>query len=146
MSINKVILSGNLGKDPESKTFPNGGAVCNFSIATSEKWKDKSGKQQERTEWHNIVCNDKTADLAQKYLKKGSPVLIEGSIRTRKYQDKEGKDRYITEIRADRLHFLGKGEAKQETRQEPAGAATGGMAIDEEIPFLPLHPRKWGIA
>lgn len=132
-SINRVMLAGHLGKDPESKSFPNGGSVCNFSIATSEKWKDKTtGEDRERTDWHNIVCNGKTGEIAQKYLQKGSPVLIEGSIRHREYE-KDGQKRYVTEIMCDRLHFLGKGEkSSQKPAQEPATASAG---PDDDIPF-----------
>ena len=95
--INKVILVGNLGKDPETRYMPSGKAVTNFSIATSESWTDKqSGDKQERTEWHNIVLFDKLGEIAAEYLRKGSQVYIEGSLRTRKWQDKEGKDHYTT--------------------------------------------------
>jgi single-strand DNA-binding protein len=104
--INKVILIGNLGKDPEVKSFPNGGQVCNVSLATSESWKGKDGQQQEHTEWHNLVFNDKLAEIAGKYLRKGSKVFVEGKIRTRKYQDKEGKERFITEIRVADMQML----------------------------------------
>ena len=132
-SINRVTLAGHLGKDPQSKSFPNGGSVCNFSIATSEKWKDKtSGDDKERTDWHNIVANGKTGELAQKYLKKGAAVLIEGSLRYREYE-KDGQKRYVTEVIADRLHFLTKGE---KASQEPAQSAPTASADDMgEIPF-----------
>jgi single-strand DNA-binding protein len=106
--INKVILVGNLGKDPETRYMPNGKAVTNFSIATSESWTDKqSGDKQERTEWHNIVMFEKLAEIAAEYLRKGSQVYVEGSLRTRKWQDKEGKDRYTTEIVARDMQMLG---------------------------------------
>ena len=140
-SINRVTLAGHLGKDPELKTFPNGGQVCNFSIATSEKWKDKSGEQKEHTDWHNIVCNDKTAEIAAKYLRKGAAVLIEGSIRHRQYE-KDGQKRTATEIRCDRLHFLGKGEkSSQEPAAEAQGHQSGGtpQGPDDDIPFAPRH-------
>ena len=99
-SVNKVILIGNLGKDPEVKSFQNGGRVCNFSIATSESWKDRAtGERKERTEWHNIVLqSDGLIGVAERYLRKGSKVYIEGSLRTRKWQDQSGNDRYTTEI------------------------------------------------
>ena len=106
-SVNKVILIGGLGKDPELRFMPNGEAVCNFSIATSENWKDKGGNKQERTEWHNIVMYRKLAEIAGEYLKKGSPVYIEGKLQTRKWQTKEGQDRYTTEIIADSMQMLG---------------------------------------
>ena len=98
--VNKVILVGRLGKDPEAKTFNNGGSVVNFSVATSETWKDKqSGERKEKTEWHNIVVrNENIGKVATQYLRKGSEVYIEGSIATRKYQDSSGADRYVTEI------------------------------------------------
>jgi single-strand DNA-binding protein len=106
-SVNKVILVGNLGKDPEVRYMPNGEAVCNFSIATTDSWKDKAGAKQERTEWHNIVMYRKLAEIAGEYLKKGHPVYVEGRLQTRKWQDKEGADRYTTEIIADQMQMLG---------------------------------------
>jgi single-strand DNA-binding protein len=106
--VNKVILVGNLGKDPETRYMPNGKAVTNFSIATSESWKDKqTGEQREQTEWHNIVMYDRLAEIAAEYLKKGSQVYVEGKLRTRKWQDKEGRDRYTTEINANEMQMLG---------------------------------------
>ncbi len=106
-SVNKVILMGNLGKDPEVRFMPNGDAVCNFSIATTDNWKDKNGEKQERTEWHNIVMYRKLAEIAGEYLKKGRPVFIEGRLQTRKWQTKEGQDRYTTEIIAESMQMLG---------------------------------------
>ena len=106
-SVNKVILVGNLGRDPEVRFMPNGEAVCNFSIATTDNWKDKSGAKQERTEWHNIVMYRKLAEIAGEYLKKGRPVYVEGRLQTRKWQTKEGQDRYTTEIIADQMQMLG---------------------------------------
>ena len=99
-SVNKVILVGNLGVDPEVRTFQNGGQVCNLRIATSENWRDKqTGERRERTEWHNVVLkSDGLVNVAQRYLKKGSKVYIEGQLQTRKWQDKEGQDRYTTEV------------------------------------------------
>jgi single-strand DNA-binding protein len=106
--INKVILVGNIGKDPETRYMPNGKAVTNFSVATSESWTDRtSGDKQERTEWHNVVLFEKLAEIAAEYLRKGSQVYIEGSLRTRKWQDKEGKDRYTTEIVGRDMQMLG---------------------------------------
>ena len=105
--VNKVILVGTLGANPESRTFPNGGSVCQFSIATSEKWQNKqSGEWIEQTEWHRIVANNRLGEIAQQYLKKGSKVYIEGSLRTRKWNDQNGQERYSTEIRADQLQML----------------------------------------
>ena len=107
-SVNKVILIGNLGADPETRFLPSGEAVCNIRIATTEKWKDRaSGEMKEATEWHRVSLFGRQAEVAGEYLKKGSPVYIEGSLRTRKWQDKEGKDQYTTEIRADRMQLLG---------------------------------------
>jgi len=105
--INKVILIGNLGKDPETRYMPSGKAATNFSIATSERFKDReTGEPQERTEWHRIATFDRLAEISAEYLKKGSKVYIEGRLRTRKWQDKEGKDRYSTEIIADQMQML----------------------------------------
>lgn len=105
--VNKVILVGTLGANPESKTFPNGGSVCQFSIATSEKWQNKqTGDWIEQTEWHRIVANNRLGEIAQQYLKKGSKVYIEGSLRTRKWNDQNGQERYSTEVRADHLQML----------------------------------------
>ena len=105
--INKVILVGTLGANPESRTFQNGGSVCQFSIATSEKWQSKqTGEWIEQTEWHRIVANNRLGEIAQLYLKKGSKVYIEGSLRTRKWNDQNGQERYSTEIRADSLQLL----------------------------------------
>ncbi len=106
-SVNKVILIGNLGKDPEVRHLEGGVAVARFPIATSETFKDKSGQRQERTEWHNIVVWRGLAEVAEKYLKKGNPVYIEGKLRTNNYQDKEGVQRYSTEIVADNMTMLG---------------------------------------
>lgn len=107
-SKNFVILIGNLGKDPEVRYMPSGGAVANITLATTETWKDKNtGEPQERTEWHHVVAYNKLAEIAGEYLKKGAQVFIQGGLRTRKWQDKEGKDRFTTEIVADELKMLG---------------------------------------
>lgn len=134
-SVNKVIVLGNLGKDPEVRHLPNGDAVCNFSLATTESWKDKDGNKQDKTEWHNIVIFRKLAEIAGEYLKKGRPVYIEGRLQTRKWQDKEGKDRYTTEIVADQMQMLGgRDEAKETIKtSEPPKANFDDMADD--IPF-----------
>ncbi len=110
--VNKVILIGNLGADPETRFMPSGGAVTNIRLATSESWKDKqSGQMQERTEWHRVVFFNKLAEIAGEYLKKGSKVYVEGSLRTRKWQGQDGQDRYSTEIVADQMQMLdGRGE------------------------------------
>lgn len=109
--INKVILVGNLGKDPETRYFPDGGAVTNVTLATSESWKDKNtGEQQERTEWHKVSFRGRLAEIAGEYLRKGSKVYIEGKLQTRKWQDQQGNDRYTTEIQANEMQMLdGKG-------------------------------------
>lgn len=144
-SVNKVILVGNLGRDPEVRFMPNGEAVCNFSIATTDNWKDKSGAKQERTEWHNIVMYRKLAEIAGEYLKKGRPVYVEGRLQTRKWQTKEGQDRYSTEIIADQMQMLG-GQDKSpqddrpESNQEHYSAPLKTLDISEqefenEIPF-----------
>ncbi len=148
-SVNKVILVGNLGRDPETRYNPEGGAICNISVATTDTWKDKaSGEKQERTEWHRVVFFNRLAEIAGEYLKKGSQVYVEGSLRTRKWQDKEGQERYTTEIVADRMQMLGSrsgmGDASarepRESGGEPAkGAAkkpAGGLNdLDDDIPF-----------
>jgi single-strand DNA-binding protein len=129
-SVNKVILVGNLGKDPEVRYMPNGEAVCNFSIATTDSWKDKAGAKQERTEWHNIVMYRKLAEIAGEYLKKGSPVYIEGRLQTRKWQTKEGQDRYTTEIISDQMQMLG---GKSNTSSDNAN-------YDQSAPSEPDKP------
>jgi single-strand DNA-binding protein len=120
-SVNKVILVGNLGRDPEVRYMPNAEAVCNFSIATTDSWKDKNGEKKEKTEWHNIVMYRVLADIAGKYLKKGSPVYIEGRLQTRKWE-KDGVTRYSTEIIGDKMQMLGtKGESQDnESPEKPA--------------------------
>ncbi len=106
-SVNKVILVGNLGRDPEVRYTPDNAAITNISIATTDSWKDKNGDKQERTEWHRVAFFGKLAEIAGEYLKKGSQVYVEGRLQTRKWQDKEGQDRYTTEIIADRMQMLG---------------------------------------
>ena len=106
-SVNKVILLGNLGRDPETRYTTGGDAVTNLRIATSEQWKDKSGEKQERTEWHSVVLFGRTAEIAAEYLKKGRSVYIEGRLQTRKYTDKDGVEKYSTEIVADRMQLIG---------------------------------------
>ena len=106
-SVNKVILIGNLGRDPETRYMPDGGAITNISIATTDVWKDKNGEKQEKTEWHRVAFFGKLAEIAGEYLKKGSQVYVEGRLQTRKWQDKDGQDKYTTEIVADRMQMLG---------------------------------------
>jgi single-strand DNA-binding protein len=142
--INKVILVGNLGNDPETRYMPSGGAVTNISVATSESWKDKqSGEQKERTEWHRVAMFNRLAEVAAEYLRKGSQVYIEGKIRTRKWQDKDGQDRYTTEVVADEMQMLGgRGGAggggapsmnDSQDRSPPPRAS--GDDFDDDIPF-----------
>ena len=146
--INKVILVGNIGKDPETRYMPNGKAVTNFSVATSESWKDANGDKQERTEWHNVVLFEKLAEIAAEYLHKGSQVYIEGSLRTRKWQDKEGKDRYTTEIVGRDMQMLGgrggagSGESSGGGRAAPERSSSNAApppsddgGFDDDIPF-----------
>ena len=113
-SVNKVILLGNLGRDPETRYTTGGDAVTNLNIATSEQWKDKSGEKQERTEWHRVVLFGRQAEIAGEYLKKGRSVYVEGRLKTRKWQDKEGQDRYTTEIEAEEMKMLGSRQGQGE--------------------------------
>jgi len=106
-SVNKVILIGNLGRDPETRYMPEGGAITNISIATTDKWKDKNGEMQEKTEWHRVAFFGKLAEIAGEYLKKGSQVYVEGRLQNRKWQDKDGQDKYTTEIVANVMQMLG---------------------------------------
>ena len=123
-SVNKVILIGNLGRDPETRYMPEGAAITNISVATTEVWKDKNGEKQEKTEWHRVAFFGKLAEIAGEYLKKGSQVYVEGRLQTRKWQDKEGNDKYSTEIVADRMQMLG-------SRQGMGGAGAGAGAERE---------------
>ena len=131
-SVNKVILIGNLGRDPEVRYMPSGDAVANITIATTETWKDKGGEKQEQTEWHRVAMFGKTAEIAGEYLKKGSQVYIEGKLQTRKWTDKEGQERYTTEIRADRMQMLG----------SRSGGAERMPAPDDEAPRTSSAPAK----
>ena len=141
--INKVILVGNCGQDPETKALPSGSAVTNISVATSESWKDKqTGSTQERTEWHRVVFFNRLAEIAGEYLHKGSKVYIEGSLRTRKWQDKSGADRYTTEIVASEMQMLdSKGQDSGAAHPAPTGPSRTAAASDfneelgDEIPF-----------
>jgi single-strand DNA-binding protein len=137
--VNKAIIVGNLGKDPEVRYMPSGSAVCNFSVATTESWKDKqTGEQQERTEWHRISMFGRLAEIAAEYLRKGSQVYLEGKIQTRKWQDKEGKDRYSTEIVADQMQMLGgrrdSGGGSGSTTS-PGASEPPPADFDDDIPF-----------
>jgi len=131
-SVNKVILVGNLGADPETKYLPSGDAVTNIRIATTDRWKDKaSGEMKEATEWHRIAFFGRLAQIAGEYLKKGSQVYVEGRIRTRKWQDKDGQDRYSTEIVADQMQMLGARSGSGEPRAESRGEGMGARAAAE---------------
>jgi single-strand DNA-binding protein len=148
-SVNKVAVLGNLGKDPETRYSPNGGAICNVRIATTRNWKDKAtGEKKEETEWHSVVFYDRLAEIAGEYLKKGSSVYVEGRLKTRKWQDKEGVDRYTTEIIAAEMQLLGgrgdtsaRADAKPVAAASPAPARAGKPApamvgdMDDDIPF-----------
>jgi single-strand DNA-binding protein len=129
-SVNKVIIVGNLGKDPETRFAPSGSAICNITVATSRQWKDKaSGEKREETEWHRVVFYDRLAEIAGEYLKKGRPVYVEGRLKTRKWQDKEGQDRYTTEIIAEEMQLLGSRESGGGTSDfdsDSGGGSRGG--------------------
>jgi len=131
MSVNKVILVGNLGKDPELRYTPSGAAVCTFSLATTEKFKDRSGEMQEKTEWHNIVVWRQLAEICGKYLHKGKQVYIEGRIQTRSYDDRDGNKRYITEIVADQMQMLGRPGDESGGYSRPAGDARQGRPANQ---------------
>ena len=150
--VNKVILLGNVGQDPQTRAMPSGKAVVNLRVATSKQWRDKqTGENKEATEWHTVVMFDRLAEIASEYLRKGSQVYIEGSLRTRKWQDKEGKDRYSTEVVADEMQMLGKregggapradrgeeGGGQRAPQQRPAAAPSkvADDGFDDDIPF-----------
>lgn len=139
MSVNKAILIGRCGKDPETRYMTNGEAVTNVSIATSETWKDKSGEKQEKTEWHNLTFYKRLAEIVGEYVKKGSEIYVEGKIQTRKWQDKEGKDRYTTEIVCHEMKMLGgKQQASEESqpqKQAPAKQKANDQFDDQDLPF-----------
>jgi len=156
-SVNKVIIIGNLGRDPETRYMPDGGAITNVSVATTEVWKDKNGEKQEKTEWHRVAFFGKLAEIAGEYLKKGSQVYVEGRLQTRKWQDKDGADKYTTEIVANAMQMLGsrqgmgggaggppgegdRGEgagASRPAASKPAAKAAGGKFddLEDDIPF-----------
>ncbi len=150
--INKVILVGNCGQDPETRYMPSGGAVTNISIATSETWKDKqTGQPQERTEWHRVVFFNRLAEIAGEYLRKGSQVYVEGSLRTRKWQDQGGQDRYTTEIVANEMQMLGgrTEAAAQQSRPTPPPQQQpqnnnygGGNPSPQQAPSTPSTPQQ----
>jgi|SRR5688572_14448967 single-strand DNA-binding protein len=125
-SVNKVILIGNLGRDPETRYMPDGGAITNISVATTDTWKDKQGEKQEKTEWHRVAFFGRLAEIAGEYLKKGSQVYVEGRLQTRKWQDKDGNDKYTTEIVADRMQMLGSRQGMGGGASEPPPDRGGG--------------------
>lgn len=167
--VNKVILVGNLGNDPEVRYMPNGNAVANLSLATSESWKDPQGQMQERTEWHRLTMYKRLAEIAGEYLKKGSQIYVEGKLQTRKWQDQAGQDRYTTEIVVDQMQMLGGREAGsagsnaggynqgQQNQQQNSRPKRDPQAkpkqppmpepdfdFDDDVPFAPLwlqHPK-----
>lgn len=142
-SVNKVIIVGNLGRDPEMRTFPSGDQVANVTIATADRWKDKnSGEQKEATEWHRVTFHGKLAEIVGQYLRKGSQVYVEGSLRTRKWTDQaSSQERYATEIRADSLQMLGgksdgqQGQQPARQQQKPQQGASSGFDCSDEIPW-----------
>lgn len=146
--VNKVLLVGNLGRDPEVRYTPSGQAVASFSIATSKQWKDKDGNKQERTEWHRIVVWGRQAELCGEYLSRGRKVFLEGELQTRKFQDKQGQERYVTEINALNVQFLDAketGDSPQRHHSAPAGSSAqatpsmgynfGAPPDDSDVPF-----------
>lgn len=149
-SVNKVILIGNLGADPDTRYLPSGDAVANVNVATTEKWKNKDGEQQEHTEWHRVAFFGKLAEIAAQYLKKGSPVYVEGRIRTNKYTDKDGNERYSTQIIVDRMQMFGSKQdapakdgpdkpasvnPKKPAPKKPYDGKGGFDDMDDDIPF-----------
>ena len=144
-SVNKAIVLGNIGRDPEVRYSASGSAVCNLSIATTRKWKSKDGEAQEETEWHRVVLYDRLAEVADEYLGKGSAVYVEGRLKTRKWQDKDGIDRYTTEIVGEHMQMLG-GRDSAQTAQKPAAQKPAAQkpaakkadsfdSMDDDIPF-----------
>lgn len=130
-SVNKVILVGYLGKDPETRYSPKGTAMSNFSIATSDTWKDKDGEKQERTEWHNIVAWGRLAEICEQYLEKGKQVYVEGSLRTESWEDRDGNKRYATKIHISSMQMLGSAGSKKESKE----SETGNCIPEDDIPF-----------
>jgi len=150
-SVNKVILIGNLGRDPEVKTMGNGSKLCNLSVATSERWKDKnSGEQREKTEWHRVVIfDDNLVGVAERFLKKGSTVYLEGQLQTRKWQDQSGADKYSTEVVLQRFRSTlvmldGKGEREDSGDSGGGGYDPGPADLDDEIPFIAWGDKRGG--
>ena len=147
-SVNKVIIVGNLGRDPELRRMPSGDAMVNLSIATTDTWKDKGGERQEKTEWHRVVMFGRVAEVAEQYLKKGSQAYFEGRLQTRKWTDKEGQDKYTTEVVADRMQMLGSRsgggggdysggqQSSNKASESGVGEFSGGLDdLEDDIPF-----------
>lgn len=136
--VNKVILIGNLGSDPEVRYTQSGTAVASLSVATTRKWKDKDGQQQDETEWHKVQVWAQQAEFCSKYLSKGNKVYVEGRLQTRKWQDQDGKDRYTTEVVASVIQNLSPRSDSGSTREEPPGGGYGGaMGTGDDVPFAP---------
>ena len=149
--VNKVILVGNLGQDPEVRYMPNGNAVANLTLATSESWKDQAGQLQERTEWHRITMYRRLAEIAGEYLRKGSQIYVEGKLQTRKWQDQQGQDRYTTEIIADQMQMLGGGKGAQSGQSEDGyqaqprqAAPQGNQNYNQAQPSYQKMPNQGG--
>lgn len=134
-SVNRAILIGNLGKDPDVKYLPDGTATANFSIATSEQWKDKNGEKQERTEWHRIVCWRRLAEICGEYLHKGSQVFIEGKLQTRHWEDQSGVTRYATEVVAYAMQMLGGPRGSREDNDANSPSSSAKIIEEDDIPF-----------
>jgi single-strand DNA-binding protein len=149
-SVNKVILVGNLGRDPETRYAPNGDAICNITVATTDSWKDKTtGEKKEQTEWHRVSFFGRLAEIAGQYLRKGSAVYVEGSLRTRKWQDKDGQDRYTTEIRAEQMQMLGSRQGAGGGESYGGGGGSGGgddfdQSPRQSAPRPPARPPAQG--
>jgi single-strand DNA-binding protein len=140
-SVNKVILVGNLGRDPETRTFPSGDQICNVTLATTDKWKDKqSGEMKEATEWHRLVFNGRLAEIAAQYLRKGSQIYVEGQIRTRKYTDKDGVEKYATDIRVDQMQMLGSRQGQGGPSGDDDGGYGGGGGYSRPPAAAPRAP------
>ncbi len=134
-SVNKAIIIGNLGRDPETRYMPDGGAVTHITVATTEKWKEKSGEAKEQTEWHRIVFFGKLAEIASEYLKKGSAVYVEGRIETKKYTDKDGAEKYATQIVGSTMQMLGAKPNQEPRQQEKPKPRAGFDDMEDDIPF-----------
>ena len=143
-SVNRVIIVGNLGRDPEIRTFPSGDQVANVTVATTDRWKDKqTGEQKESTEWHRVVFNGKLAEIVGQYLKKGSQIYLEGSLRTRKWTDQAGVEKYSTEIRADQMQMLDRKPGNEAPAQAPSRAPAPAPRPQRQAPAPAPRPSSW---